>query len=93
MKESLKIFFSELHLQSVKNKTDEFEFYVEILGLNWCEWGVIQNGIQLKFSNNDLDSEDINFLEKSNYITLIKNLEKGESYLIRKLYKISCHPI
>ncbi|MFB9079634.1 hypothetical protein ACFFLS_07080 [Flavobacterium procerum] len=78
--ERTKLIWFELEKQCAELNCDEFEYYWEIWGLAWTVYSVVvaQSQKFLSFSNNDVSSEDLDFLVKQGKIEIIKIYERHE---------------
>ncbi|SFO52891.1 hypothetical protein SAMN05428949_5591 [Chitinophaga sp. YR627] len=94
MDERRKQILQEIKHQCEAYKSDEFEYYFEIWGLNWYPWQLEVSPAQtIQLSINDLSTEDLQYLENAGEIMLIRKYEphevENETEFGRKRYRIS----
>jgi hypothetical protein len=76
--ERTKLIWLELEKQCAELNSDEFEYYWEYWGVLWMPWSIEVNRKSLKFSANDVSSEDLDYLVKQGKIKIIKIYEEHE---------------
>lgn len=88
--EKLNNFWLELKMQSEAFNTFEFDFFVEMLGVSWMVWFITIDEKSLKFTANDIYSDDLELLIKHGLIESVKEYkaELRWTEIERKRYRI-----
>ncbi|WP_343662611.1 hypothetical protein [Chryseobacterium mucoviscidosis] len=78
IEERLNIFWIELEKQCNELNNSEFEFYWEMWGVWWMPWFIEVDKKSLKFSANDISSNDLKILVEKDKIEIVKIYERSE---------------
>lgn len=92
--ERLNLFWVELKTQALAFNTFEFEYSIEMWGVMWMPWFVEIDEKLLKFTANDIHTNDLEVLIKQGFIEFIKEYETGKksSEIERIRYRIVQNP-
>ena len=78
IEERLNIFWIELEKQCNELNNSQFEFYWEMWGVWWMPWFIEVDKKSLKFSANNISSNDLKILVEKDKIEIVKIYERSE---------------